>query len=131
MTNRQTTGGQLIAAAGDLTPTYFGVYVNKAGVRKQDNFPSSKEARPFRLLAASVWVARPGGINPDGIKLIIALSTTDEGRNIDLLEAPQRAHYHLTWYGDIVIDYAVILECVTQGLVAGDILNYMLLTEGL
>lgn len=116
-------------AAGDLTLTYFGVYVDKRGVYSNYEYKFTTDQLPFRVRMASVWVSRPSGLNPDGVKLIIAVATSDQGRNIDLIEAPQRCHYHLTWNGDIRIDHALILECVTQGCAASDVFNYLVCVE--
>lgn len=117
-------------AAGDLTSTYFGRYITLNGVKSSYNQVSPPT--PFRLKAASVWVSGDGhtiNCNPNGIKLYIAIATTDVGKNIDLCQRHQRNHFHLTYVGDHRIEYAVIVGCVTSGCLAGDKLNFIVQIE--
>lgn len=123
----QLISSSRVAAAGDLTRTYFGVYVFKKGPAFTENVTVIPSPEPWVLFAASVWCARPGGLNPEGVKLIIAEAGSDLGRNLDLVEAYQRDHFHLTYIppgGFAIVPYAIICECATQGLAASDNFNY-------
>lgn len=120
----QTVTGQRIAEAGDLTATYFTKILTRSGITNTYLVPRYYE--PFYLHMASVWVARPGGLNPDGLKISIGILSSDVGRNFDLIQVPQRCHYHLTISGKrIYVSHGVWFGCLTQGLAAGDILNFI------
>jgi hypothetical protein len=121
------SSARAISAAQITAYTYWGVYLYKRGpVPTEQVKPVSPD--PFVLYSASVWTARPGGLNPEGVKLIIAECCADIGRNVDILEAYQRDHFHLTYVppgGYAIVPYGMILECTTQGLADGDSFNYM------
>jgi len=122
------SSSRAITAAQITAYTYWGVYIFKKGVVATEAV-KPQPPDPYVLYSASVWAARPGGLNPEGVKLIIAESCADIGRNVDLVEAHQRDHFHLTYIppgGYAIVPYAMILECCTQGLADADSFNYMI-----
>jgi len=122
------SSSRVITAAEIAANTYYGVYLYKKGVVNSELVKVPGQADPFVLYSCSVWTARPGGLNPEGVKLIIAEASQDLGRNVDLVEAHQRDHYHLTYLppgGYAIIPVGVILEVATQGLADGDNFNYI------
>jgi hypothetical protein len=119
--------GQYAIQAGDLASTYVTRYITKHGV--ETTWLKTNPPDPFRMKMVSLWVARPGSVNPNGIKLVIAIATSDLGRNLDICQRHQRHHYHLVYAGDHRIEQAIIVGVVTSGLAAGDILNWVAQVE--
>lgn len=122
------SSSRVIDAAAIAANVYWGIYLFKKGVVNTEDVKMPGQAEPFVLYSCSVWTARPGGLNPEGVKLIIAEASADLGRNIDLVEAWQRDHFHLSYIppgGYAIVPYGMILEVGTQGLADGDNFNYI------